>query len=227
MTSLPGWTFRQLATHLRPRQRNPRPAGTAYPLAPAHAVVRSPVAATAAWIWSITDAGLRPAHRQCRTIVTDRRVKAGKMSAVNPDPGSSQAPRSVPPVFTTVASKEKCFPSGHGAEKDTLLAGVPRKRPTQLRGVRGRWPRLLSVARIVAAYPSNFAPASTQTTATASRNTRPNRRPRLLRGSRTCASTSKGRGPPHHMRRGSLSRARPCQITYPMLPSGRLPLPPL
>lgn len=35
-----------------------------------------------------------------------------------------------------------------------------------------------------------FAPASTHATATASRNTRPNLRPRLLRGSRTCASTS-------------------------------------
>jgi len=27
-----------------------------------HLIVTSPVAATAAWIWSITDAGWRPAH---------------------------------------------------------------------------------------------------------------------------------------------------------------------
>jgi hypothetical protein len=52
-----------------------------------HLIVRSPVAAAAARIWSITDAGERPAHRPCRMIAADCRVKAGKMSVwVNPDP---------------------------------------------------------------------------------------------------------------------------------------------
>ena len=61
------------------------PDDAADPPQPSHPL--TPVAAGAAWIWSITDAGCRPAHRPCRMIAADCRVKTGKMSVlVNPDP---------------------------------------------------------------------------------------------------------------------------------------------